>query len=218
MSDSSGADTGHSAFGPNGTRRYSYSRFVRWMTIALPLAALALFALVLFYTGLFERRQEIAITFAQVETLDDDLRMISPRLAGLDSQGRPYVLTADTATQSPGDPNRIALENIEADLTVDAGDDTVTLTAVSGLLETVAEKLELYEQIDVRSTSGYEFHGTNAKIDFGEGTMVTNEPVDGQGPAGTLEANAMSAFEGGDVIHFTGGVRVVIQPGAGKTE
>lgn len=195
-----------------GSGSYRYSRFVAWMKIALPLAALSLLALVLFYSGLFDDRDQLAITFAEVNNVGDDLRMVSPRISGLDARGRPYEITADTATQAPNDPNHIALENIAGHLILDQGADRIFLTAVSGLLQPNIEKLTLHERIDVHSQGGYVFYGTSAEIDLADGTLQTTEPVHGEGPFGVLDAESMVTKEGGNLIRFTGNVKLIIQP------
>lgn len=235
MSDPSGINAGstnapHPVLRSNGAMRkeqgagsHGYTRFVVWMKVVLPLAALSLLALVLFYSGIFDDRDQLAITFAEINSVDDDLRMVSPRVSGLDAKGRPYEITADTATQTPGDPNHIRLENIAGHLTLNQGEDgqsgdQIFLTAVSGLLQPNMEKLTLNERIDIRSQGGYVFYGTSAEINLADGTISTAEPVHGDGPFGVLDADSMVTKEGGNLIRFMGNVKLVIQPGGLKRE
>lgn len=180
------------------------------MKIALPLGALILLGIMIGYSGLFEDREGLAITFAEVNAVEDDLRMVSPRITGVDANGRPYVMTAFTATQAAENPNLITLETIQADLTLDDAEDWISLSARSGLLQADVEMLDLFGQIDIFSTEGYEFHAERARLDFRNGTLVSDQPVSGQGPLGTLEANGMEATNNGDLLRFTGGVKVVI--------
>lgn len=186
-----------------------YSRFVTWMKIVLPVGAAILLVTVFVSSGTFNVRDRLAITFQEIGPQNDDLRMVSPRISGVDRRGRPYVVTADTATQTVDNPNRIAMENIEADMMLDDGGNWISLTARSGILLSEAEHLTLEENIDVFAASGYEFHAETAEIDMKQGTLVSRSPVRGQGPIGTLEANGMEASDKGETIRFTGGVRVV---------
>src|SRR3546814_553438 len=78
---------------------HRHSRFVSAMKIFLPLGAMALLVTVLFYSGIFDSRDRLDISFREITTLNNDLRMVSPRITGLDKSGLPYLLTADTATQ-----------------------------------------------------------------------------------------------------------------------
>jgi lipopolysaccharide export system protein LptC len=193
-----------------------YSRFVSVMKIALPLGALALFATVLIYSGVFDTRDRLDITFREIATLNNDLRMVSPRVTGLDKSGRPYVLTADTATQATGKPNFVELENLQADLKLEDESDWVTLSSSSGLLDTENQTLDLKQKVDVYASSGYEFHGSSAVIDFRNGTFSSTDPVDGQGPLGTLRADSMTADNKNRTLHFQGRVKVRIYSDEGK--
>lgn len=193
-----------------------YSRFVSTMKIALPLGALALLATVLIYSGVFETHDKLDITFREISTLHNDLRMVSPRVTGLDKSGRPYVLTADTATQIAGEPNHVALDNLQADLKLADDSDWVTLSASGGRLDTVTQTLDLERKIDIYAASGYELHATSATIDFRKGTVASTAPVEGQGPLGTLRADSMTADNQSRTLHFQGRVKVRIYAEQGK--
>lgn len=189
-----------------------YSLFVSTMKIALPLGAIGLFATVLVYSGVFDGRDRLDITFREVAKLNNDLRMVSPRVTGLDKSGRPYVLTANTATQVANEPSHVTLDNLQADLKLDDDADWVTLSSTSGLLDTESQTLDLRQKIDIHASSGYEFHGTSAKIDFRQGTVASSEAVEGQGPLGTLRADGMTADNESRTLRFKGRVKVRIYP------
>ena len=137
-----------------------HSRFVSTMKIALPLGAIALFATVLIYSGAFDTHAKLDISFRETSTPNHDLRMGSPRVTGLDGAGRPYVLTADTATQTPGKPNHVTLDNVQADLKLENDADWVSLSSTTGLFDTETQTLDLSQKIDIYASTGYEFHGT----------------------------------------------------------
>jgi len=196
------------------SNRRRYSRFVSAMKWVLPAGAGLIVLSVFIASGTFDTRDKLAITFREIETVDDDRRMVSPKVTGVDSHGRPYTLVANTATQAPDNPNRITMENIEADLLLDDGGEWLSLTSRFGLLNTDMEEIELWENIRVFSSEGYRMEGATARIDFNEGTLKSDNPVYGQGPLGTLEANGMEAENDGETIRFTGGVKMVIFPGA----
>jgi lipopolysaccharide export system protein LptC len=189
-----------------------YSRFVSWMKIALPLSAIALLALVLFYSGVFSERDRLAIKFREIASFNNDLRMVSPHVSGLDSNGRPYLLTADTATQAKDEPSHITLENLQADLKLSNDGEWISLTATSGVLDSETEKLDLQQKIDVYASNGYEFHGTSGTVNFRKGTFFANQPVEGHGPAGTLRADKMAALDGGQKLIFMGNVKMRLNP------
>lgn len=191
-------------------KKSTYSQFVTAMKILLPALAAILVITIFISTGTFNSRDELAITFQEVDALSDDLRMISPHITGVDRKGRPYVVTADTATQAIDEPNRITLENLEADLMLNDGGDWLSITSRFGTLLSDVERLTLTESVDVYSTAGYEFHAQIATINLQDGSMTSDQPVYGQGPIGTINANGVEAANSGELIRFTGGVRVVV--------
>lgn len=193
-----------------GDERSNYSAFVLGMKILLPVLAIILMVSVFVSSTTFNSKPDLVIDFREVDTLSDDLRMVSPRITGVDRRGRPYVVTADTATQQVDNPDKIYLENIEADLMLDEGGNWLSLTSRFGTLQSEAETLDLREEISVFSANGYEFHAQTANMDFGAGSLVSDQPVYGQGPVGTINANGVETSNDGDKIKFTGGVRVVV--------
>lgn len=210
----SGSNGGVDGLEPNDERS-RYSAFVLGMKILLPALAVILLISVFVSSTTFNSRPDIPVTFREVSRLNDDLRMVSPRITGVDRRGRPYVVTADTATQEVDNPNQIFLENIEADLMLDEGGNWLSVTSRFGTLETEAETLNLREDISVFSANGYEFHAQSADMDFRAGSLISDQPVYGQGPVGTLNANGVETSNNGDRIIFTGGVRVVVYYKAG---
>lgn len=190
--------------------RSRYSRFVSLMKWLLPIGAVLIVISVFVASGTFDSRDKLAITFKEIETVDDDRRMVSPRMTGVDNKGRPYTVIAETATQAPDNPNRITLEKVEADLLLNEDGEWLSLSSRYGLLNTDMEEIELWENIRVFSDLGYRVRAATATIDLKHGTLKSDTPVYGQGPLGTLQSNGMEAENNGKTIRFTGGVKMVI--------
>lgn len=193
---------------PSQARIVRHSSFVSIMKIALPLTAIALFITVLIYSGIFDKRDRLDITFREIAQRNDDLRMVSPRITGLDRSGQPYLLTADTATQGNSKPNEIALENVQADLKLSSDGEWISVSSTTGLLDTESQDLALQQKIDVYLSSGYEFHASEGLINFKDGTFTSTSEVEGHGPAGTLRADAMTADNDAGKMIFTGRVKM----------
>lgn len=207
------ASVGHGMpAGGDGPARSSYSRFVSFMKFLLPVAAVVLFISLFVYSGFFDRDDKLDITFRDIATQNDDLRMVSPRVSGLNKEGRPYELNADTATQDAAQPNLVRLENIDADLKTDEANGWLTLNAARGLLDTDRQTLKLDDKVDLFTTQGYEFHAKKADVNFDKGTVQSDDEVWGQGPMGTLRADSMSADNASETINFSGRVKATIYP------
>jgi hypothetical protein len=78
---------------------WRYSVFVKVMKGALPMTALALGVAVLGYVLQPREGNKVALTFEQLDRVDNDLAMLKPQLTGTDDDGRPFKVTAATAVQ-----------------------------------------------------------------------------------------------------------------------
>jgi lipopolysaccharide export system protein LptC len=172
-----------------------------------------LLAVILFYSGVFDRKGDLDVAFREIDTQPSDLRMVSPRVAGVTGDGSPYLVTADNATQDPSDPGFVTFENIQADVKMNDEADWLSLTASRGRYNSETQMLDLTEKIDIFTAWGYEMHGEEATIDFGEGTLKSETEVQGHGPLGTLRADRMSADHAMQVLRFDGNVKMLILPG-----
>lgn len=166
-----------------------YTRFVTIMKRALPLAAGAILAAVIAYSMQPRQpAQKLPFTFESIGRIDNDLAMIKPRLTGKDSDGNPFVITADSAIQDGNNVRRARLKNIEADLTMKDGR-WLTITAPSGFVDTEAHKLWLGGAIALFSDDGNELHTTQAFVDLARGFVTGDHTITGQGPQGTVRAD-----------------------------
>ncbi len=193
-------------------REGRYSRFVSLMKIALPLGAFLLLGIVLLYSGVFSGRDNLDTAFRDIDRQPTDLRMVSPRVAGVTGDGSPYVVTADNATQDPAEPNFVTFDNIQADVKTNGEQDWLSLTASRGRYNSETQTLDLTQKIDIFTTWGYEMHGEQATVDFDQGKLRSDSEVQGHGPLGTLRADSMSADHATQVLRFDGNVKMLILP------
>jgi len=165
-----------------------YSRFVNIMRRSLLLAGLLLIGLVIGYSIIPRQSQRLAMTFEKMGIVANDLSMIKPKLHGTDSDGNPFTVTADKATQNPKDLRKATLTNVEADLSLKDGQ-WLNATAPHGVLDADARQLSLSGAIAVFTDQGYEMHTDLAHIDLAKGVAVGPHRVTGQGPLGSFVAD-----------------------------
>lgn len=193
-----------------------YSRFVTVMKRALPIAAAALVAAIVVYAVLPREQGRIAMTFERMGTIDNDLAMINPRLSGTDSEGRPYVVTADAAIQDPGGARKVRLKGIVMDVTLSDGS-WLNVAAADGMFDGDARTVRLSGAVDLYLDTGYELHTAQAAVDLAANSVTGGLPVSGQGPMGTIRAGAFAITERGRKIALTGGVQTVIYDLGGRS-
>lgn len=194
----------------------AYSRFVRTMKFLLPLSAFAVLAITLLLALFYDADDTLTFSFSSVEQVDNDLRMVNPRFSGLDEENRPFLVTASSAIQDAADPRTVTLETLEADMSL-SETTWVNLRAASGHLDTESETLVLEGDISLFTDAGYEFHTQRALVMLSERRVISETEVTGQGPLGSLRADGFEAENAGEILRFTGNVRMRIYPPGSET-
>lgn len=133
--------------------------------------------------------------------------MTNPNYQGVDENNRPYTIIADKAEQV--DENTVSLKNIRADIML-GKEQWVSLNAGSGMLNILTKQLELSGGVDIFYTDGYEFRTQNAHIDIEQGSAYGVDPVEGQGPLGTLKATGFALLDHGKTIIFNQSVTMTL--------
>jgi len=190
------------------------SRFVGVMKFVLPMVAALLVAAVIVWSGGASRDQGFRLSFASGEgEAVPEPGMMNARYMGTDSRNRPFVITAQRADITPEDPDTIVLHTLQADLTLESGA-WIALTARSGVYHRRLETLRLEGPVSLFSDDGFEFNAQSAEVDLAGGSVASDRPVSGQGPLGLLDAGGFRVIDQGNRLFFSGGVKLVVFPGA----
>ena len=194
-----------------------YSRFVAFMKLALPAAAAGLLLLVAIWPHIqstIERLHKLPrIDFTQAR----DLRMVNLHYSGRDRHDRPFTVTADAARQRSESDDLVELEGPKADMTTD-NDTWLALTGYSGVYRPQAQLLDLFGNVELFQDKGNEFKTDTAHIDLSKGTAEGEDPIQGQGSFGTIEAEGFRVENEGDIVIFTGKSRLVLEPREAKEQ
>jgi lipopolysaccharide export system protein LptC len=185
-------------------------RFVGLMRLVLPGVAIGLVVLVVAWPKIFG---DVAGMIAPSGLLGgfsvtEPMRMRHPRYVGTDSEGgRPYEVIAEEAQVDPQAPDRITLVEMRAKMA--GADGGVTrLEAQEGLYQRNIGRLDLAHAVKLFTPDGTAFTTEQATILMNEQRASGQEHVQGVGPRGTIDADAFTIEQGGDVIRFRGNVRV----------
>ncbi|HXL99657.1 MAG TPA: LPS export ABC transporter periplasmic protein LptC [Rhizomicrobium sp.] len=189
-----------------------YTRFVTVMKRVLLIAALALLAAVLAYAMQPRRQERMALSFQKLGLVNNDLAMVKPRLTGLDTEGNPYVVTAETAIQEAKNTRRARLIGVDADLTEKKQGTWLNVTAPSGLLDADAHRLMLQGPVAGYSDNGYEVHTMAADVDLKNGIVRGRRMIVGQGPMGTMRADKFALYRDKRLVFLYGNVHMTVLP------
>lgn len=193
---------------PNKPLPFLRARNIKLVKHSLFILAIGLIGLlvILPLTNKVEERFKITYTPSEDDKTDTPM-MIKPHFQGVDSQNQLYNIIADTAMQLSTD--EIQLHKIQADITLES-EQWLSLTADTGMVHLQKKTLDLQGNVDGFSDEGYEFKSTEAHIDLSNGLANGDYPVTIQGPPGVLHAEGFDIIEQGNVIRFTGPVKLVI--------
>ena len=137
--------------------------------------------------------------------------MQQPRLAGFTVDSRPYEFTAKSAEQDITKPDLMELHQIQAKIQME-DKSTVNVTSNSGTYDMKSEMLALTESVYLVSSTGYEVRLRDALIDVHKGNVNTDKPVWVKLTNGVITAKHLEVADGGDLIRFSGGVSMTVQP------
>jgi lipopolysaccharide export system protein LptC len=190
---------------------FRYTQFVTFMRHLLPLAVLALIGVVLAYALYPREKDRIALSYAEVAGVAGDLSMKKPRLSGVDSQGNPYLITADLAVQTERNARKVSLKNVAADMQFD-GQRWANATSGTGFVDLDARHLDLRDQIALYTDDGYELHTKSASADLDKNIISGRDRVTGQGPMGTFGADQFVIDRGRRHVTLEGHVFTKLYP------
>lgn len=189
-----------------------YGRFVGFMRVLLPTIATALIVLVALWPQLSDQQQRFAISPTKVT--GDSVRGLTMKnsvFSGVDTQKRPYSVTADSVRVNGENKSDLALAEPKADILLQDGS-WVAVTAREGRYDRDTKLLRLQGAVNLFHDGGYEFRSESATVDLTEGDAYGTDPVRGQGSFGHIEAEGFILRNRGAQIQFTGRAKLTLNP------
>jgi lipopolysaccharide export system protein LptC len=133
---------------------------------------------------------------------NDSSHMQGAKYHGVDQQGQPFTLTANTADEQSADVLRLV--SPAGDMTLKDGA-WLMLRSDTGLLHEKAQMLGLVGNVTLYRNDGTMMTVASADIDLHTGSARSSAPVQVQGPFGTLNAqNGFVLANRGTEITFNG--------------
>jgi len=189
-------------------RAARHSRMVRLLRVAVPAAVVLAMASIIAVSVFNPFRillPKIPVEMGNLVVSGTKITMESPHLAGFSTDQRPYEMWAKAAIQDLTDPDHVELKTLRAKVMME-DKSTVTMDARTGYFDSKQQMLDLRKDIFLQSSTGYEARMTQAYVDINKGTVVSDEHVDVKLLNGTLTADKLRIFNGGEVVRFEGNV------------
>lgn len=188
----------------------SYSSFVRRLRLILPLVAIAIIAALMTWPA--QERQIAVLQQEQKQSLQNIRKneLSNPRFQSVDDKNQPYNITADKAIQASDDENILTLTMPVADMLLNSGS-WIAIKSVDGTYWQEDEKLLLKNKVRLFHDDGYEMGMEELNIDLKTRTAISQTPVNGHGPAGTIQAAGLSGDNALGILAFTGPAKLVLK-------
>lgn len=190
----------------------AYSRYVRGMKLLLLAVAAVVVTLLIAWPQLDVQESAPAPEALKARTDDaDSLRMLNPRYVGVDSENRPFTVTAQSTSQTGPGGQRVSLERPQADMTLTDGA-WVSLMADHGVYDRDDGTLFLTGDVQLFHDQGYQFQSESARVDLKAGAASGDRPVRVQGPAGFLAGQGFRIEDHGKTVTVTGRSALRLDP------
>jgi lipopolysaccharide export system protein LptC len=185
-----------------------HSRNVRLMKVALPMTGVFLVAAFMGVTVFNRLGSGVTIEAAAIQ--EGRIVMQAPRLSGSAGDGRQYVVEAERALQDVTNPNSIELEKVKAAVPFGSGA-TADVSAASGHFDNGTRVLSINGDLNITTTDGMNAVLKDAVFNLGTESVKTAKPVKIEMKTATINAEALEVEQGGKILRFTGGVKLVMQ-------
>ena len=181
-------------------------RFLRRAIIVVCVATVGLLGFVWMFDPL--NRMRLGLSIGSVGISGTKVTMRDPKLSGLRRDGHAYEMKATTATQDTTITNIINLEGV--DLRLSQADGTTThITALTGLYDTDADRLDLAGSVRFLNEGHYDMALGQAVMNLKGGEISTQEPAVVTVPGGRIASDRLNFAETSRIVLFDGHVRSV---------
>ena len=194
----------------------AYSRFVMGAKIVLPLMALGLLSTLFLLARDTDREVALPYSEAEIETLTEGSRITNPSFAGVNLDGTSLIVAAGIASEDPDIPGRVVIEDMQAEIRTPANVE-ILMGSDRGTYSRTDGRSVLSGNVHAVTSTGYAI-SADRLVAVTERSLLRSEgPVRAEGPLGSIEAGEMEIVrtpgaQGGYVLVFNGGVKLLYLP------
>jgi lipopolysaccharide export system protein LptC len=182
----------------------SYSRIVGVLKVLLPAIAFLVMATAVLWPYFNpEQLETLPAAESDVTIAGGNGEISQPRYFGVDQEGRPYEVTAESARRAEGEGERYDITAPTARLTLEDGT-TIDAQAGTGLLDRDQGLLYLSDGVRLRRADGTQLTSERAVVNLDGNYATGDAAVAADGPFGRLSASGFRVEDEGRVVVFTG--------------
>jgi lipopolysaccharide export system protein LptC len=136
----------------------------------------------------------------------DQVTVTDSTITGLDSQNRPYSISAGSAVQDKDKPNFIVLDEVSGATNRRTGE-AITFESRKGRYDSDLKTLDLETDVVIKSAGRFTARMDRARVIVAEKRLTSNVPVTVEFTSGTIDANGLEISNEGNDILFLNGVK-----------
>lgn len=195
-----------------------YSRIVRILKIALPLAALAILSVLFILAEQLDPDAAIPYAEVDVEAILRDQGITNPSFGGVSEDGDVLSLNAENLRPEQGNGDAMTAAMLTAALELASGR-RVDIESPRGRVDTQNGTAELSGGVMLSDDRGIVVETDRLTMNLKDVTGRTG-PITATGPAGTLSAGSMELLRRGDgkLLVFEGSVRLLFYPDTSRKD
>jgi lipopolysaccharide export system protein LptC len=181
--------------------------FINTSKFLLPAAALLLLGSIALWPEYERASDKARVVIGGIRATLGGARVTNAHYNGVDQRGRPFTVTAVTATQR--DAEQVDLTIPIADMTLENGT-WMNVKSKQGVFMRKAQQLDLSDDVVLYRDDGTTMTTSSATVEMRSGAASGAAPTHVEGPFGTLDASGFMTVDKGSAIQFWGPVQVTL--------
>ncbi len=187
----------------------SYSTFVSWAKVVLPLGALLLLSTVFFLARTIDT--EMSIPFSTIEEAARESRLSNPNFSGVTDPGASFLVSAKTIKPDTSNPELITIEAPTLSA-LDPNEGEIRVRSGNAVLSDDMTKIAFDDLVRLETSNGYTVESHGLSLDLTLGHAETSGALEIITPFGGLTAGQLivelGKTAGGATLLFTDGVKM----------
>nr|WP_298932044.1 LPS export ABC transporter periplasmic protein LptC [uncultured Erythrobacter sp.] len=189
----------------------SHDKLVGFLARALPVGV-GIMAALMVITPLSPRGEvSFLLDRNEVSVIDERLSVDNAMYRGRDNDGRPFSVTAGDAVQRSAAEGLVRMDDLVAQLLLSDG--PARLTAPGGSYDLNTEIVDVDGAVQLTAADGYFMNARGVAINLKSRTIVGDDGVEGQVPAGSFSANSLRADLDARTVTLEGNANLTMIPG-----
>ncbi|KAB7614539.1 hypothetical protein F9L33_07830 [Amylibacter sp. SFDW26] len=197
----------------------TYSQFVRFAKIGMPILAALLMIGVFVFTKTNPIRDGIIIADSKLAELAVGQKITNPHYSGVTKSGDAFSISAESALPNAPKPDQIDLVAPSTTIGFSDGLEVKTDSEV-GLLNLETQEATLSGSVALKTSDNYTANVEKIILNFYTGNATSPGPVAASGPVGNITAGSMELTQDlhkapsdeGPILRFGNGVKLIYYP------